>query len=68
MKIETTADEYIIRLSISDFDPADLERITKEVRARELLSRLQGTSEEAAQVARELDSHWWATNKHRFSK
>ena len=68
MKIETTADEYIIRLPISDLDPADLERITKEIRVRELLSRLQGTAEEAAQVAREVDSTWWAANKYRFGK
>lgn len=68
MKIETTADEYIIRLPISDFEPADLERITKQLRVRELLARLQGTPEEANQLAREVDSNWWSANKHRFSK
>ena len=68
MKIETTADEYIIRLPISALEPADLERITKEVRVKELLSKLQGTPEEAGQLAREIDTNWWQTNKERFLK
>lgn len=66
MKIETTPQEYIIRLPISALEPADLERITKELRIKELLSQLKGTPIEAEAVAKELDSQWWATNKQHF--
>lgn len=66
MKIETTPQEYIIRLPISALEPADLERITKELRIKELLSQLKGTPQEAEAIAKQLDSQWWATNKQHF--
>lgn len=68
MIIETTPQEYIIRLPISALEPADLERITKELRIKELLSQLQGTPQDAEAIANELDSQWWTANQHRFAK
>lgn len=68
MKIEITAQEYIIRFPISALQPADIGRIRKELRIKELLSQLKGTPQEAEAIADELDSQWWATNQPFFNK
>lgn len=68
MIIETTPQEYIIRLPISTLEPAEIERIRKELRFKELLSQLQGTPQDAEAIANELDSQWWTANQHRLVK
>jgi len=59
MRIETTATEYVIRLDRVSFSPDDIERVLRNLRLQELVSRLGGSSDEANQLADEIMQQWW---------
>jgi hypothetical protein len=63
MQIETTTTQYVIRLDRAMFTPDDVDRILRNLRVRELASRLGGTQEDADSAADELMEQWWSENR-----
>ncbi len=66
MTIERQNNEIIIRLPESLLDIREVQRLVDYFRFMESNSQNQGTEEQAAELAREVDANWWAENKHRF--
>jgi hypothetical protein len=67
MTVETTSNEYIIKLSKDIFNPQELDIMLSELRLKEISASLEGTQGEASTIANEIDQNWWNANKTRFS-
>ena len=66
MLIERQNDEIVIRLPASLLDIREIQRLVDYFRFVESNAKNQGTEEEAAGLAREVEATWWKENKHRF--
>lgn len=43
-----------------------VQKVIDYINVLEIVAKSQGTEEQAAQLAREVDNNWWQANKHRF--
>ena len=66
MVIERQNNEIIIRLPESLLDIREVQRLVDYFRFMESNSQNQGTEEQAAERAKQVDTKWWQENKHRF--
>ncbi len=66
MVIERQNNEIIIRLPESLLDIREVQRLVDYFRFMESNSQNQGTEEQAAELAKQVDAKWWQENKHRF--
>lgn len=66
MVIERQNNEIIIRLPESLLDLREVQRLVDYFRFIESNAQNQGTEEQAAELAREVDAKWWQENKQRF--
>lgn len=66
MVVERQDNEIIIRLPESLLDMREIQRLVDYFRFIESNSQNQGTEEQAAELAKEVDAKWWKENKHRF--
>lgn len=66
MVIERQNDEIIIRLPAALLDIREVQKLVDYFRFVESNAQNQGTEEQAAELAREVDQNWWRENKHRF--
>ncbi|GGM74085.1 hypothetical protein GCM10010967_02030 [Dyadobacter beijingensis] len=66
MKIERQNEDIVIRLNASLINMEEVQKLTSYFRFIESNSRNTGNEEEAAELAREVHSAWWAENRSRF--
>lgn len=66
MEILQQDDQYIIKIPVADVDARMLEKLLKQIRLQHMLASRQGTDEQAAALAQDINSDWWAKNKQRF--
>ena len=43
-----------------------VQKLIDYINVLEITSQNQGTEEQAAALAKEIDKNWWSENKHRF--
>ena len=67
MTIEQTEQGILIKTTIP-VDMKVVQKIVDYVEVMEIVSRAQGTEEQATELADEVDKKWWNENKHRFLK
>ena len=67
MVIERDNENIIIKASKS-INMASVQKLIDYINVLEIASQKQGTEEEAAKLADEVDKKWWQENKHRFLK
>ncbi len=67
MVVERTEQGILIKTT-APVNMRALQKIIDYFNLLEITSRAQGTEEEAAVLADEIDKKWWAENKHRFLK
>lgn len=65
MVVERQNNEILIRLPDS-FDIQEVQRLLDYFRFMESSSKNQGTEEQAASLARQVENNWWKENKSRF--
>ncbi len=66
MVIERTEQGILIKTTV-DTDTKDVQRIIDYFALKELVSKNQGTQEDADLMAREAEEKWWQENKNKFS-
>ncbi len=66
MEILQQDDQYIIKIPVADVDARVLEKLLKQIRLQDMLASRQGTDEQAATLAQDINSDWWTKNKRRF--
>lgn len=66
MVVERQDNEIVIRLPESVIGMDEVQRLLDYFRFLESNAKNQGTLEQAAKLAEEVDSNWWLENKHRF--
>lgn len=66
MVIERQNNEIIIRLPDSLLEVKEIQRLFDYFRFMDSNAKNQGTEEQAAELAREVNKAWWNANKHRF--
>ena len=62
MNVQATQNEYIITLPRKAFSDDDVNSLLKDLRLKEVISKLGGTQEEANELAEELMQSWWQNN------
>lgn len=65
MKIERTENELVIRLPLTS-NILQLEKYINYFKVMEILSKAQGTEEQAQKLAEEANEYWYEKNKSRF--
>ena len=60
MTIETTDQQYIIRVDRSTLSAVDVERALQQLRLLELAARLGGSEADALDLSQEINTGWWA--------
>ncbi|GGH53410.1 hypothetical protein GCM10007423_58850 [Dyadobacter endophyticus] len=68
MIIERQNEDIVIRLNASLIDMEEVQKLTSYFRFIESNAQNNGTEEQAAELAREVHSAWWAKNRSRFIK
>ena len=68
MVIERDKDDIVIRLNANLINIEEVQKFADYFRVLESNTKNQGTEEEAAALADEIDKKWWKENKHRFLK
>lgn len=68
MKIERQNEDIVIRLNASLINMEEVQKLTSYFRFIESNAQNNGTEEQAAELAREVHSAWWAKNRSRFIK
>ncbi|RCR66925.1 hypothetical protein [Larkinella punicea] len=66
MVIERQNNEIGIRLNSSLIDMEEVQKFVNYFRFLESNATNQGTKEQAAELAREVDTKWWKENRYRF--
>ena len=68
MTITRENDEIIIRIpeSESDLDLNELQDLLDYFIYRKIVSKSTATQKQIDELSREVNSSWWAENKHRF--
>jgi hypothetical protein len=59
MTIKATQTEYIITLPRKAFSDSDVNSILKDLRLKEVISKLGGSEEEANELAEDIMQSWW---------
>ena len=67
MVIERTAQGILIKTT-APVNTKDVQKIIDYFTLKELVSKNQGTQEQADELAREAETQWWEANKHRFAR
>jgi len=67
MVIERDNENIIIKADKS-INMSAVQKLIDYINVLEIASQKQGTEEEAASLAEEVDKKWWQENKHRFLK
>ena len=67
MVIERTSEGILIKTTAS-INMKAVQKIIDYFNVLEIVSQAQGTEEQAAELANEVNKKWWAANKHRFIK
>jgi hypothetical protein len=67
MVIERDNENIIIKADKS-INMGAVQKLIDYINVLEIASQKQGTEEEAARLAEEVDKKWWLENKHRFLK
>lgn len=62
----TRQDKKIIIETNGSINMEAVQRLIDYINVLEITSQNQGTEEQAAELAREIDKNWWAANKSRF--
>lgn len=65
MVIERLNEDIIIRPAGS-INMAAVQKVIDYINVLEIVSQNQGTEEQAAKLAKEVNVGWWEENKHRF--
>jgi len=65
MTIETTTDEYVIRLPLSSA-MKDIQDIIDYLRYKELTSGFRAEQSEVDELAKEINKNWWNRYKNKF--
>jgi hypothetical protein len=68
MNVETTLQEYIIRLPKFAFDAGEIDSLTKDLRLKEIAAKLQGTEDDVINLAKKINGNWWKENRNSFIK
>lgn len=68
MIIERQNEDIVIRLNASLINMDEVQKLTSYFRFIESNAQNNGTEEQAAELAREVHSAWWAKNRSRFIK
>jgi len=68
MILENKNDELIIRVSSREANLAEIERLPKFIRYKELVSYASGTDEDADLIAEDINQSYWNKNKTGFNK
>ncbi|WP_041615794.1 hypothetical protein [Spirosoma linguale] len=66
MEILQQDDQYIIKIPVADVDARVLDKLLRQIRLQSMLAGRQGTDEQAAALAQDVNSDWWIKNKQRF--
>ena len=67
MVVERQNNEIVIRLPGSMNIDA-IQKMVDYFNVMEITSQNQGTEEEAAELARQVNKNWWSQNRHRLIK
>jgi hypothetical protein len=67
MVIERTEEGILIKTT-ADVNNKDVQKIIDYFNLKELISKNEGTEENAEELSRETEKKWWEENKHRFGK
>lgn len=67
MVIERTEQGILIKTTVA-MNTKDVQKIIDYFTLKELISKNEGTEEQAAELAREAEKSWWEANKHQFVK
>ncbi|WP_184550521.1 hypothetical protein [Mucilaginibacter sp. FT3.2] len=67
MTIEQT-DQGILIKTTAPVNMKAVQKIIDYFSVMEIVSRNQGTEEQAGELSNEVDKKWWQENKHRFLK
>jgi hypothetical protein len=65
MIIERQDQEIVIKAT-SGINMMAVQKVIDYINVLEITYQNGGTEEQAAELAREVDSKWWSENKHRF--
>ena len=68
MILENKNDELIIRVSSKEANLAEIERLLKFIRYKELVSYSNGSDEDADIIAEEINQSYWNKSKTSFNK
>lgn len=64
----TRDNNKIIIQAVSSINMDAVQRLIDYINVLEITANNQGTEEQAAALADEIDRNWWAENKNRFLK
>lgn len=62
----TRQDKNILIETNGSINMEAIQRIIDYINVMEITSQNQGTEEQAAELAREIDKNWWSAHKSRF--
>ena len=62
----TRQDRNIIIQTNDSINMEAVQKLIDYINVLEITSQNQGTEEQAAALAKEIDKNWWSENKHRF--
>ncbi|HEY5327611.1 MAG TPA: hypothetical protein VIJ27_11475 [Mucilaginibacter sp.] len=65
MVIERLNQDIIIRPA-AGINMGAVQKVIDYINVLEIAAQNRGTEEQAAELAREVDTNWWKENKHRF--
>ncbi|MCF0055562.1 hypothetical protein [Dyadobacter sp. CY356] len=66
MTIERNDQDIVIRLNAALFDINDVQKLINHFHFVESNAQNRGTEENAAKLAHEVETSWWAENRHKF--
>lgn len=62
----TRRDRNIIIEANDSINMKAVQKLIDHINILEITSQNQGTEEQAAELARDVEANWWKANKHRF--
>ncbi|MGA0556418.1 hypothetical protein ACO2Q8_07200 [Larkinella sp. VNQ87] len=62
----TRQDRSIIIEANDSINTEAVQKVIDYINILEITAQNQGTEEQAAELAREVEANWWKSNKHRF--
>jgi ABC-type uncharacterized transport system fused permease/ATPase subunit len=64
MTVTATKTDYIITLPKKAFSDSELNAILNDLRLKEVISKLEGSEDEANELAEEIMQSWWLAKKN----